>query len=1137
MRLRRSKYTKCALTTVVAFALLILALYNASFNKNKSDHLQVEKDDGLQKGEPTSYRPPGSLLGASQGGKKSKDAFNSSDDGETLEGGGATAKPGYKSATAEEQPVSNLPWHHICIIGNAEKEDHALRTHQMWDGQIPSFWYIWGQDALSNDPSLPSNFHLYQDEDKKTWATGVTYMYDIAKKELNCEYFFTHDDDLQFTKRDSNDERSILTILQDTLYKHQPAVAGFPWVIGDQQYPSMKALNKKYKDFDVVPLTGFDSGMVIYHTSIVDFFIPFSPRGEGGFTGNWTLCAHFINLFAPSIFQGSAIRINALKYANMINFDNIPKSERKAMKESDNGLVLHPESRHPYEFNFNAPFKKFLSNGLIKRYQRWGREMETFDVTWQIETITYQVPPSTQRSSRPSGHRSFNKWDVLNRLASFYDLSHPILSKNQWLKTKFTDVELRNYLIERSQSGKDFRIVIHCFTMNRRASFNRLWDSINSANRIRRNVSVVIHMDKSSQDSQDFFDSYIAHLRSFTSPHGPVAFNIRTKSRGLKSQILEAWSPADRAEYGIFLEDDISVSPHFLEYTEQMIARYLHPKGSPGFSGSCMGVSLYNSKFDEVNARPWQVDTGVDFAPYVLQHPQSWGAVWAPEQWLGFIKWYSGLSENFNPLVPNSLTNRWPNEKSWKKYLIRYMYAKGKFMIYPNLPGNMSLSTNHVEAGTNEKTFSVVKLRQKFTVPLLDLKTMVLENKWPDNIASDARARTFYKSITVVDGRTIARLNLTAGTGLEDVSSYELVTYLEQTSVPAVAGPEYVSALAPGALIPPSFHLLPMNQQKVFNAMFEPVESFRVFKEIPNPESFDKCTMVMMVYNRTKTIVDRINLYHTHPLLDSIVIVWNNLDVEPPLILPPQQSRTKKSKKEGHSFRIPVHIRKSPINSLNNRFIPYPQIKTDCVVNMDDDWDMPHDHLTYAIKLFQDHFFNNLIGFRRLGRTHEIDLESSGDTRNIKETRWKYTTNNQAVSIVLPSGFVYHRKYLDMYTKQLPQSARDTVDKIMNCDDILFNMMIANATSSGPVVIDLIEKPLDMAGLWKDPSHFDKRSECLTDFARNVFGKMPLRYTTSVFKGFTKDGRTPSRDALVSVDKIILKPKRQSDEPPPPPQP
>jgi hypothetical protein len=62
--------------------------------------------------------------------------------------------------------------------------------------------------------------------------------------------------------------------------------------------------------------------MVIYHKSIVDFFIPFSPHGEGGFIGEWTLCGHFLQMFAHLLFEQYAVRLNMFEYYHSINIDN-----------------------------------------------------------------------------------------------------------------------------------------------------------------------------------------------------------------------------------------------------------------------------------------------------------------------------------------------------------------------------------------------------------------------------------------------------------------------------------------------------------------------------------------------------------------------------------------------------------------------------------------------------------------------------------------------------------------------------------------------------------------------------------------------------------------------------------------------
>ncbi|CAF4973921.1 unnamed protein product, partial [Rotaria sp. Silwood1] len=92
----------------------------------------------------------------------------------------------------------------------------------------------------------------------------------------------------------------------------------------------MRELASVYENETIAPLTGFDNGMVIYHKSIVNFFIPFSPRGEGGFKGDWTLCAHFLQMFAHLLFGKYAIRLNMFEYNNSINMDNtLPENHFK----------------------------------------------------------------------------------------------------------------------------------------------------------------------------------------------------------------------------------------------------------------------------------------------------------------------------------------------------------------------------------------------------------------------------------------------------------------------------------------------------------------------------------------------------------------------------------------------------------------------------------------------------------------------------------------------------------------------------------------------------------------------------------------------------------------------------------------
>lgn len=88
-----------------------------------------------------------------------------------------------------------------------------------------------------------------------------------------------HDDDLEFTVAPhgnfydpSAPRANIAAELQYVLDVYRPAIAGFPWKVGDERFEGMKALKKEYATEEVAPLTGFDNGMVVYHKSVLPLF-------------------------------------------------------------------------------------------------------------------------------------------------------------------------------------------------------------------------------------------------------------------------------------------------------------------------------------------------------------------------------------------------------------------------------------------------------------------------------------------------------------------------------------------------------------------------------------------------------------------------------------------------------------------------------------------------------------------------------------------------------------------------------------------------------------------------------------------------------------------------------------------------
>ncbi|KAI9316928.1 glycosyl transferase family 64 domain-containing protein [Obelidium mucronatum] len=888
------------------------------------------------------------------------------------------------SANVKRTDRKKLRWEHVCIIGNAQKEADAIRSHQMWENEFVSLWFVWGEKLQTNPSQLPSRIKLIQTNEKK--------------KAYDCEYVFTHDDDLQFYSYDEKETRPIHKILSDILLRYQPAMVGFPWAV------------------EVSPLTGFDSGMILYHKSIIDFFIPYTPRGEGGFNGHWSLCAHFLTLFAPNLLQGAALRVNALPYTNLISFDNVPEDERK-----------------PTKYHMNAPFRTFLSNGMINRQQRWGRDMTEYDLLWRTE-----LPEKT-----------VDRWTILNRLVNFYDITHPVISKNKWIREHFTDSELDNFLVIDQPMVLDFSFVIHVFTLNRKASFDKLWTSINQANQISHPVSIHIHLDTLESDNNAPFFFYVQYLQSLVSLHGRVLVSVNSKHKGLKQSIMDAWTPANSKEFAIFLEDDISVSRHFLEYAEQMVARYLNPRGAPGYSPKCMGL----------NERNWAIST-------------AWGAVYSPDAWNDFRKWYLAQPPSLDPLIPDSLTNRWLKSRSWKKYLIRYMYTKGKFMIYPNFPGGLSLTTNRLEVGTNDKISGPHRklMLDRFNVPLLDLER---ENFGLESTALGIEEREFLRKITAVAENT-GRLKM------------DLIREFRHPQTNAAILDEVIAPLQPGAQLEYSIHMLPMNELKPYDVHFKKVKSISSLLEGITPKSFDKCTLIMEATSGAASLLPALQHYHSFSHLESILVIWNS-DEKPPLLKAPKRNAKRRRRKVQYDYRVPIDFVIPDKYNPNNYLRVHPQITTDCIILSDMNWMVAHDQLNFAVSLFQGHFYESLIGFARGGRSHLV-------TPNKK---YEYiAATDGPISILEMSGVVLHRKFLMLYSSPAMNNGRSIVSEEKECRGVLLNMMIAHETNKGPVIISTTGN----STLQIESDVVEKRSNCLNQVSEQMYnGSMDLKYTTSRF--------------------------------------
>lgn len=302
------------------------------------------------------------------------------------------------------------------------------------------------------------------------------------------------------------------------------------------------------------------------------------------------------------------------------------------------------------------------------------------------------------------------------------------------------------------------RVVIVGF--KRPASLARLLASLMAANYSSHHppsISVHLELDQPSNHTLDReMDAVAGSLRSW--PYGEVRVRRRRSHAGLRDNVLGAWLPrADETVPAVFLEDDIELSPLWWLWVQASLRRYAHLACTASEQGTgrrqLIGISLFTP--DDMNEPylnrggaatcPWQSAHARSRVPrsasaVAFAQPCSWGALYLPGAWRDFVRQADSLRRLASvPSIPcppsgdvggpggvipgaseckQVSANRW-GRSSWKRLLLLHMMAQGLFMVYPNLPGRTSFSTNHVEPGTHVNHAALHGQRTRHRVPLV----------------------------------------------------------------------------------------------------------------------------------------------------------------------------------------------------------------------------------------------------------------------------------------------------------------------------------------------------------------------------------------------------------------------------------
>lgn len=268
------------------------------------------------------------------------------------------------------------------------------------------------------------------------------------------------------------------------------------------------------------------------------------------------------------------------------------------------------------------------------------------------------------------------------------------------------------------------RIQVNIFTWRRELSLRRLLSSLASLKDVDIMLSMHIFIDGGSTQEVDQL------AENFQWPFGPKMITKRTSNFGLPACVLKSWNPLSTEEWGVFLEDDIEVSPHLIDWIHYCIknTKDLH---------KIAGCSFYTPRVDEISMKgdpenPTKINFASEEEMFLLQLPSSWGAIYKASTWLQFLQFYEWRqSLGFPILLPELRSNEW--KLSWKRHFIDFMIYHGYAVLYPNFKDQQSFSTNHYEEGVHSvpegheiivRNFLKGFIDERFTVPLIKNKNV-----------------------------------------------------------------------------------------------------------------------------------------------------------------------------------------------------------------------------------------------------------------------------------------------------------------------------------------------------------------------------------------------------------------------------
>ena len=439
---------------------------------------------------------------------------------------------------------------------------------------------------------------------------------------------------------------------------------------------------------------------------------------------------------------------------------------------------------------------------------------------------------------------------------------------------------------------QDAGFTIKIITYNRLHSLQRLVSSISRA-RYEGPVDIEFHVEGGAPLELQ------KYVNSLSWSHGDARVHNRVVKGGLIQAVVESWEPVDQESSAIFLEDDIEVSPYFLNFLRAGI-KILESSSLRIPKTSVVGISLYTPRLIEsVNPKEKiRFDSLFPENLFLYQLPCSWGALYFSSHWRLFRDYMRHrLSMGDHVEVYGSTTNGW--KASWKKFMIEYMWINDLFMLYPSYPGQLSFATNHLEPGEHITVNDSAHLAADFVVPLINSPPLI-------RVSNSTQGTLHMVDLFgVVEYQGVSRLWLESGE--------------KQKCKHQRSWGKKVCDITDKETI-----LFNLNQEKytVLLSMFDLKRVDIVLRSISSLVKSEK--------------------------LDKIIITWHSQSACPP-------SNAVINKKR-------ILFLQSNRDSLNERFVPDMRIRTEAVLILDDDITLSNEDADGAFQAWKENS-NKLVGY------------------------------------------------------------------------------------------------------------------------------------------------------------------------------